>query len=86
MTCQSVGVVADGGVNMAQTAERVRRSLKAHKHTSAGVKPSRRSRVPSDTCGQIRNLKLDAAPEPPTGEREGGQDGSQPENQSQAHK
>lgn len=44
MTCQSVGVVADGSVNMAQTAERVRRSLEAHKHTSGGVKANRRSR------------------------------------------
>lgn len=44
MTCQSVGVVADGSVNMAQTAERVRRSLKAHKHTSGRVKANRRSR------------------------------------------
>lgn len=77
MTCQSVGVVADGSVNMAQTAERVRRSLKAHKHTSGGVKANRRSRFGIGGGNAHAELlasshpEAQRAPEPPAGECEG---------------
>lgn len=88
MTCQSVGVVADGSVNMAQTAERVRRSLKAHKHTSGGVKANRRSRFGVGGWGMGGGAYVELlapshpdvqrAPKPPAGEWGGGEE-SQPE-------
>lgn len=50
MACQSIGVVTDSRVHMAQTAERIRRSLKSHKHTLVCIQsPSRERRKTTES-------------------------------------